>query len=124
MKPFEILSTQFYSCKEFTEFKLSLRLTPMGQTPVFALIQESGSSVIYRVTARVTPTCAIVGVTLAVAQLKICSKFDIIMQENPIYTHHRRSIRLKGYDYSSVDAYFVMICVQNRECLLGAKDYK
>ncbi len=33
--------------------------------------------------------------------------------------HHRRSIRLKGYDYTSAGAYFVTICVQNRECLLG-----
>ena len=33
--------------------------------------------------------------------------------------NHRRSIRLKGYDYSRAGAYFVTICVQNRECLLG-----
>ena len=33
--------------------------------------------------------------------------------------HHRRSIRLKDYDYSSVGAYFVTICVLNRECLFG-----
>lgn len=33
--------------------------------------------------------------------------------------HHRRSIRLRGYDYSSVGAYFVTICVQGRECLFG-----
>lgn len=33
--------------------------------------------------------------------------------------HHRQSIRLKGYDYSQVGAYFVTICVQNRECVLG-----
>ena len=32
---------------------------------------------------------------------------------------HRRSIRLKGYDDSSADAYFVTICTQNRECLFG-----
>ena len=29
--------------------------------------------------------------------------------------HHRRSIRLKGYDYSSLGAYFVTICLQGRE---------
>ena len=34
-------------------------------------------------------------------------------------TYHRRSIRLKGYDYSSAGAYFVTICTQNRECLFG-----
>ena len=33
--------------------------------------------------------------------------------------HHRRSIRLKGYDYSRPGAYFVTICTHNRECLFG-----
>ena len=33
--------------------------------------------------------------------------------------HHRRSIRLKGYDYSQAGAYFVTICTQHRECLFG-----
>lgn len=33
--------------------------------------------------------------------------------------HHRRSIRLKSYDYNQAGAYFVTICVHNRECLLG-----
>ena len=33
--------------------------------------------------------------------------------------HHRRSIRLRGYDYSQAGAYFVTICTQNRECLFG-----
>ena len=33
--------------------------------------------------------------------------------------HHRRSIRLKGYDYSQAGAYFVTVCTQNRACLLG-----
>ena len=33
--------------------------------------------------------------------------------------HHRRSIRLQGYDYSQAGAYFVTICTQNRECLFG-----
>jgi REP element-mobilizing transposase RayT len=31
----------------------------------------------------------------------------------------RRSIRLKGYDYSQKGAYFVTICTHNRKCLLG-----
>ncbi len=35
--------------------------------------------------------------------------------------HHRRSIRLKGYDCSQVGAYFVTICTQNRECLFGER---
>ena len=32
--------------------------------------------------------------------------------------HHRRSIRLKGYDYHNAGAYFVTICTKNRECVL------
>ena len=32
--------------------------------------------------------------------------------------HHRRSIRLKGYDYHMTGAYFVTICTKNRECVL------
>ncbi|MBN1453718.1 MAG: hypothetical protein JW963_22080 [Anaerolineales bacterium] len=32
--------------------------------------------------------------------------------------HHRRSIRLKGYDYTQPGAYFVTICTKNRECVL------
>ncbi len=40
------------------------------------------------------------------------------MKYNP-YIHHRRSIRLKGYDYSQPGAYFITICTQNRECLFG-----
>lgn len=31
--------------------------------------------------------------------------------------HHRRSIRLKGYNYSQAGAYFVTICAQDRACL-------
>ena len=37
---------------------------------------------------------------------------------NP-HIHHRRSIRLKGFDYSREGLYFVTICVQNRACLFG-----
>jgi REP-associated tyrosine transposase len=33
--------------------------------------------------------------------------------------HHRRSIRLKGYDYSVAGAYFITICTQGRMCLFG-----
>jgi putative transposase len=33
--------------------------------------------------------------------------------------HHRRSIRLQGYDYAQAGAYFVTICVHDRACLLG-----
>jgi putative transposase len=40
------------------------------------------------------------------------------MTYNPA-KHHRRSIRLKGYDYSSPGHYFITICTQNRACLFG-----
>jgi putative transposase len=33
--------------------------------------------------------------------------------------HHRRSIRLPGYDYSQSGAYFVTICAYQRQCLFG-----
>ena len=36
--------------------------------------------------------------------------------------HHRRSIRLKDYDYSQAGAYFVTICVHERQCLFGRID--
>ncbi len=34
--------------------------------------------------------------------------------------HHRRSIRLKGYDYSTPGLYVATICIQHRRPLLGA----
>ncbi len=40
------------------------------------------------------------------------------MKYNP-QIHHRRSIRLQGYDYSQAGAYFITICCQNRECRFG-----
>jgi REP element-mobilizing transposase RayT len=33
--------------------------------------------------------------------------------------HARRSIRLRRFDYAQPGAYFVTMCVQNRECVLG-----
>lgn len=33
--------------------------------------------------------------------------------------HHRRSIRLQGYDYAQNGAYFITICIQSCACLLG-----
>ncbi|WP_139957988.1 transposase [Flavicella sediminum] len=33
--------------------------------------------------------------------------------------HHRRSIRLKGYDYAQAGLYFITLCVQNRQHLFG-----
>ena len=33
--------------------------------------------------------------------------------------HHRRSIRLRDYDYSQAGVYFITLCTQNRKCLFG-----
>jgi hypothetical protein len=33
--------------------------------------------------------------------------------------HHRRSVRLEGYDYAQAGAYFVTLCTKDRECLPG-----
>ncbi|MEM6316152.1 MAG: transposase [Bacteroidota bacterium] len=33
--------------------------------------------------------------------------------------HHRRSIRLKNYDYSRAGFYFVTVCIKDHVCLLG-----
>ena len=37
--------------------------------------------------------------------------------KNPL--HHRRSMRLQEYNYSSSGTYFVTICTSNRKCLFG-----
>ena len=41
------------------------------------------------------------------------------MKKNNPHYHQRKSIRLKGYDYSKAGLYFITICVQNRMCLFG-----
>jgi putative transposase len=33
--------------------------------------------------------------------------------------HHRKSVRLKDYDYSQSGAYFITICTYNKEYLFG-----
>jgi REP element-mobilizing transposase RayT len=35
------------------------------------------------------------------------------------HRHHRRSIRLKEYDYSQNGAYFITLCAHERQCLFG-----
>ena len=40
------------------------------------------------------------------------------MKFNP-EIHHRHSLRLQGFDYSSPGFYSVTICTQNRLCLFG-----
>jgi putative transposase len=41
------------------------------------------------------------------------------VMEFDLEKHHRRSIRLPGYDYSRMGAYFVTVCTHNRMCLFG-----
>jgi REP element-mobilizing transposase RayT len=45
-------------------------------------------------------------------------KEEVRMKFNP-QKHHRRSIRLPGYDYSQPGAYFITMVTQRRECLFG-----
>jgi REP element-mobilizing transposase RayT len=40
------------------------------------------------------------------------------MNYNP-QLHHRRSIRLRDYNYSQTGAYFVTLCTYQKQCLLG-----
>ncbi|MEA5594175.1 transposase [Rivularia sp. UHCC 0363] len=40
------------------------------------------------------------------------------MSYNP-KIHHRRSIRLKSYDYTQEGAYFITICTKNKQCIFG-----
>ena len=40
------------------------------------------------------------------------------MKYNPDI-HHRKSIRLKGYDYSQAGLYFITICCYKRFCRFG-----
>ncbi len=35
------------------------------------------------------------------------------------HRHHRRSIRLRGYDYTCPGAYFITVVTWGRECLFG-----
>ncbi len=41
------------------------------------------------------------------------------MGEYDSHRHHRRSIRLKGYNYTHPGAYFVTICTYEHSCLFG-----
>ena len=43
----------------------------------------------------------------------------MIMAKYDSNKHHRRSIRLKGHDYTQPGAYFVTICTYQRQTLLG-----
>ena len=40
------------------------------------------------------------------------------------FKHHRRSIRLEGWDYTNPAAYFVTICTYNRQPLFDDHRYR
>jgi putative transposase len=48
----------------------------------------------------------------------MCRPYKIAMKSDPT-VHHRRSIRLKGYDYAQSGGYYVTLVTQGRECLFG-----
>lgn len=60
-----------------------------------------------------------VGATLAVAPICGCPINEINMKQYNPNIHHRRSIRLKGYDYAQAGLYFITICCENRICRFG-----
>jgi REP element-mobilizing transposase RayT len=39
---------------------------------------------------------------------------------NNLNIHHRKTIRLKEYDYSQPGEYFVTICTKDKECVFGS----
>ncbi|MFQ5474188.1 MAG: hypothetical protein ACE5FA_15060, partial [Dehalococcoidia bacterium] len=45
------------------------------------------------------------------------------MRYNPDI-HHRRSIRLRDYDYAQAGAYFVTVCTFKRECLFDEDPFR
>jgi putative transposase len=45
------------------------------------------------------------------------------MRSNP-RKFNRRSIRLKGYDYSQPGAYYITICTYQRQCLFGKVEHQ
>jgi len=49
----------------------------------------------------------------------IDNKVGLSMMRYDPDRHHRHSIRLRGYDYSRGGAYFITICIYDRECLLS-----
>jgi REP element-mobilizing transposase RayT len=48
-----------------------------------------------------------------------CAPTGIIIMKYDPQKHHRRSIRLKGYDYTQSGAYFVTICAYQRMHVFG-----
>ena len=49
----------------------------------------------------------------------ICPKEQETTKSYNPNIHHRKLIRVKGYDYSQLGLYFITICCQDRACLIG-----
>jgi REP element-mobilizing transposase RayT len=49
---------------------------------------------------------------------KTCDCIYLTMPYDP-QKHHRRSIRLKEYDYTQPGAYYITLCTKARQCLFG-----
>jgi putative transposase len=48
-----------------------------------------------------------------------CRSFWLVPMRYDSKKYHRRSIRLKGFDYTKSGPYFISITTQNRNCLFG-----
>lgn len=53
---------------------------------------------------------------------KTLQERSVQMRFNP-KIHNRKSIRLKGYDYSKEGYYFITLCSKERKCILGNIEY-
>src|SRR5690606_5439296 len=49
---------------------------------------------------------------------KVFGQIKFMSRYNP-HIHHRKSIRMKGYDYAQAGLYFITICCQDRICRFG-----
>jgi putative transposase len=43
----------------------------------------------------------------------------ILAVDDPVSKHRRRSMRLRGFDYSRPGAYYVTLCAQDKRCIFG-----
>jgi REP element-mobilizing transposase RayT len=62
------------------------------------------------------------GIINTVGAESISAHFEMILTNNMNFNpkiHQRKSIRMKGFDYTQPGYYFVTICCQNKECLFG-----
>jgi hypothetical protein len=51
--------------------------------------------------------------------MKFGKTLSIFLADGAPNIHQRKSIRLKGSEYSQAGLYFITICAQHRACLFG-----